>query len=753
MTPSGDGGQRSLTLVQRLLDALERSRADHDYALNGRTEPTGRDSKGHLKYAPPAWGVEDMAGGPPGERPGYRWDLTEGELGAALLRVYELVEGGDDDFDYRSPESGLTDAQRGVVDAFLERVINTYELLTEHQRQAMIDWVHWRLNFSEELKVAANIEVQQALAHLFLITGTQRHFDSDTLRMQMIRGLPSDDELRQAFEAESDRAGDEAQELIESLKWEGVLDEHGQPRPSPLSDMTKSRRGQEPYHPAVHAEFTGWQTGDGGWERRLDPDEERYTQDWFADGFRLGPPGERHPNAPPEDEIDPYYPPRIRDHTGTYDPLKRSSGQADRDIVITPDLVGLQEGLQFAGIALRHDERSASIQYTPYDDAGAVWFRLDDHSDGALWDDIARLCLFAKPSRVLEPARFLGQIRTDSRNALEHVSKCDAFQADYLDRLPDWDSVPRVDSLLQTAFDLDLGHPDAAAMSVMAARSILLGTVMRTREPGAKLDEMAVLIGGQGCGKSMFCAHLVPNFRNRREEWFSDALVLRSSGQHRDQAQALMGRVVVECAEMAGLSRADMDGLKAFLSRQVDHVRLPYDRLVKELPRRCVIVGTSNDAQPLPNDPTGLRRFLPVRILGRGPLPVNDHMDAIRDQLWAEAVYRFDMGERPIINDEMRGAQRRLTEVYRRSDEVVEELVAKYVAGKEEVRFIDILAAVADSTEKLKPQNLEGRTRIALQELGFQTLKVSGQRVWRKVESVPVEQQSLETTDEDGEPF
>ena len=752
MTPPDGDGTLSATLSQRLLDALERTRVAYDDAL-AALQPQGRDSRGRPRFTAPVWGVEDMSDGPSGERPEFRPDSVGGKLGEALLHFYELLEGSGGGFDYRSLDSGATAEERAEVDAWTGRVLNACDLLTENQRRAMIDWIHWRLVFDDELKVAANIEAQQALAHLFLITDTPRRFESDTLRMQKIRGLPSDDELRQAFEAESDRAESEALEIIESLKWEGILDEHEQPRPAPLSDMTRLRRGREPYHPQVHAEFTGWRAGDGGWERKPDPDEEQYEQDWFAEGFRLGPPGERHPNAPGEESIDPYDPPRIRDYTGTYDPSKRNSDQAGRDIVITPDLVGLQEGLQFTGIALRHDERSAAIQYTPYDDAGAIWFRLDDNSDGALWDDIARLCCFQKASGALEPARFLGQIRTDSRNALEHISKCDAFQSDYLDRLPDWDGVARVDSLLQTVFQLDLAHPDAASMGVFASRHIMVGAVMRTREPGAKLDEMVVLMGGQGSGKSMFCAHLVPNFRNKREEWFSDALVLRSSGQHRDQAQSLMGRVVMECAEMAGLSRADMDGLKAFLARQVDQVRLPYDRLVKDLPRRCVIIGTSNDAQPLPNDPTGLRRFLPVRILGCGPNPVDECMDSIRDQLWAEAIYRFDMGERPTIDDKMRAVQRRLTEVYRRSDEVVEDLVAKYVAGKDEVRFSDILTTVADSTEKLRPQNLEGRVRIALQQAhGFEPIKVAGQRVWRRKEQSVGERRSLAPT-EDGEPF
>ena len=713
-------------LTQRLMWAWEQKREDHEYALIHRSDPTGEDDKGRLIYAPPAWSAEDMGDGPHGENPEFVLEeLADESLRNALLRCFDKVE---PDFDYRDPDSGTSPEDRALVNAHLERALDSYEALTENQRQAMIDWGHYqpRMKLTNEMRKAVNVEAQQTLNTLFFLAGMRGAFDSHVERRQRVNGLMTDAELEATYQLHTDAAlstmvDDKGQpgavvETIEKLKWEGVLDHNGQPRPEPIPDMSHLREGNEAYHPAVHAEFTGWRPGDDGWGPKLEPLSESelvFQPGHFGGSLWLSPPGEEHPLQVPESELakDPHNPARIEDYVGQIDPFAPP-------VPIPEDSVGLELALQVAGMALRYDTRSGALQYTYHDPRSTLWERMDDNAEGALWDAIARLCVFERSNGGTVPARFVGQVRTDSRNTLQHKISVDAFARDYLYWLPDWDGINRVDTVLEDIFDLDTTLPDWKEMSVAAAKSILLGAILRIKEPGAKLDEIAVLIGPQGCGKSLFSALLVPE--RWRQHWFSDALILRSSGQHRDQAQSLLGRVIMECGEMAGMSRADVDGLKAFLARQTDHIRLPYDRLVSEFPRRCIIVGTSNDDQILPNDPTGLRRFLPVRIRDRGPHPIVHRMDELRDQLWAETKHRiYECDERPTITEDVRAAQQRSTEASRRSDEIVEDLVEAYAGTKTTLTLHEVLEHVSAKTENLKPQHLEGRVRYALKQSGF----------------------------------
>jgi len=144
---------------------------------------------------------------------------------------------------------------------------------------------------------------------------------------------------------------------------------------------------------------------------------------------------------------------------------------------------------------------------------------------------------------------------------------------------------------------------------------------------------MVVLEGEQGTNKSSALRILAV-----REEWFSDNLHL--SSEAKQWIESILGRWLVEAAELSGLRKGDVEGLKASLSRQVDQARMSYDRLVTEYPRQCVIIGTTN-AEYYLRDGTGNRRFWPVRI-------EKFDLDALRrdrDQLWAEAVMRESAGE------------------------------------------------------------------------------------------------------------
>lgn len=198
---------------------------------------------------------------------------------------------------------------------------------------------------------------------------------------------------------------------------------------------------------------------------------------------------------------------------------------------------------------------------------------------------------------------------------------------EYFDGLQ-WDGVQRVE-LLAPYY---LGAGDTPYLRLVS-RWWLLGAVARVMRPGAKVDTCPILEGRQGAGKSRAVQILAV-----RPEWFCDSPV--AIGE-KDGYQVLQGRLFVEFAELDSWSRADRNRLKAYLSQAQDTYRPPYGRAVVTVLRQCTMVGTTNDDVYL-DDPTGARRFLPIRC---GELQLGD-LERDRDQLWAEALVLYQQGVR-----------------------------------------------------------------------------------------------------------
>jgi predicted P-loop ATPase len=197
---------------------------------------------------------------------------------------------------------------------------------------------------------------------------------------------------------------------------------------------------------------------------------------------------------------------------------------------------------------------------------------------------------------------------------------------DYLGGLR-WDRVPRLDGWLHQAF----GTPLDAYHQAIGAK-FLIAAVRRVKQPGSKFDEVPVLKGGQGIGKSTALRKLFG------DQFFTDALPADIGGK--DAAMSLSGVWAIELAEIEQMARAEVETLKAFLSRQTDRFRPPYGRSFVERPRQCVLVGTTNSSGYL-RDATGNRRILPIECQFANVAWV----EANRDQLWAEAAAREAAGE------------------------------------------------------------------------------------------------------------
>ena len=264
------------------------------------------------------------------------------------------------------------------------------------------------------------------------------------------------------------------------------------------------------------------------------------------------------------------------------------------------------------GVTVSYDEFQDRLMVAGLPECG------DALNDAAM----TRLWLLTDERFRFRPGKeFFWDVVTDAarRNAFHPVR-------DYLAALT-WDGTPRLDGWL-TAYGGAEDTPYTRAVGAL----MLVAAVRRVRAPGCKFDEMVVFESEQGKNKSSALAVLAV-----RSEWFTDDLPLNADSKV--VIERLSGRWIVEAAELNGMRKSGIEHLKAFLSRQHDRARAAYARLVQEVPRQCVIVGTTNSERYLP-DGTGNRRFWPVRVEGFD-------LDALRrdrDQLWAEAAQRETSG-------------------------------------------------------------------------------------------------------------
>ena len=342
-----------------------------------------------------------------------------------------------------------------------------------------------------------------------------------------------------------------------------------------------------------------------------------------------------------------------------------------------------------------------------------VWEPVNQRSLANIREGIARQ-FFVKTKEGARPLLWGRDSFEETINALVFHHEIDPFEK-WLDTLPQWDGVVRLRTLLSDLF----GAP-ADALSEWASRYLFLGGVQRTYEPGCKIDEIPVLIGAQGIGKSAFARAAVPP---DLPELFTDGL--RFDMREREQVEVVMGRVVVEVSEMAGRGRAEIEHIKAFISRQDDgHVRLVWHRSTEHLPRRFVMIGTTNEPRDLPNDPAGLRRFVPVEL--EHGADVESHMTEHRNQLWAEAlVFYFHQEHRANLPRWLHEKQRERAEDHRDRDDLIEDAVERLQHQRGHYKLGELIDAMRPASDVS-----QARVVRALKNAGWTTTRTMNGRFW-----------------------
>ncbi len=243
------------------------------------------------------------------------------------------------------------------------------------------------------------------------------------------------------------------------------------------------------------------------------------------------------------------------------------------------------------------------------------------------------------------------RVHLETKYGLTGISKIqDAFDTfmqktaihtvrDYLDGLH-WDGEKRLDRVF-----IDYLGAEDTEYTRKVARLLFCSGVARIYAPGQKYDYLVVLIGPQGISKSTFARIMGVN-------WFSDSLKIIDM-KDKTAAEKLLGVWVVEISEMDGFGKVDSNTIKSFLSICEDRFRPAYGRYPVDKPQQFIALGTSNKRDFL-TDETGNRRFLPIDIGAQKPVrSVFSEMKTVIDQIWAEAVMRWRLGERTYPDAEM----------------------------------------------------------------------------------------------------
>lgn len=315
----------------------------------------------------------------------------------------------------------------------------------------------------------------------------------------------------------------------------------------------------------------------------------------------------------------------------------------DRRAVSGESAEGFAEGLAHIGLEVRRNEMSAQLEFrTP--DIG-IW-EAPDESSGPAWAQRFTDCVDALPLLVkhgqdgdipvpwrLTPRAF--EERCLAHGHLHRYHPAQAFLDELKARYAKWREKPT--EYLETLFTDSKRFACEDTTFNKHAPFMIYGQVLkRLLEPGARMRGIVILVGSQQAGKSAFIEALFPpEYRN----FHGQNLTLDSDVKR--MWESIRDHLIVECADMAGVSRARSGTLKGFLTRTWDTgIRPAWGRKAINVPRWCTIVGTADKADALPHDDAdelGYTRFLPV-TLGRG-WKLEKWMRKHCWELWCEAYH------------------------------------------------------------------------------------------------------------------
>jgi len=253
---------------------------------------------------------------------------------------------------------------------------------------------------------------------------------------------------------------------------------------------------------------------------------------------------------------------------------------------------------------------------------------------------------------------------------------------EYFDALPEWDGVERIGTWLLDYCAVVPTDDGQRAYVNEVGRRWLISAIARIMRPGCKADGVLILEGRQGARKSTTLRILAG------DDWFGDSL---PNLQSKDASDYVRGKWIIEMAELSNMNKAEVEVVKAFISRNSERFRPAYGRNEITYERQCIFAGSTNKTDYL-RDETGNRRFWPVKV---GPRCDTTSLKRDRDQIWAEALKCFNDGEPWWLAEDIETTAREEQES-RVSQDIWEGNVLQFLAGRPETSVAEVAKGALD---------------------------------------------------------
>ena len=208
-----------------------------------------------------------------------------------------------------------------------------------------------------------------------------------------------------------------------------------------------------------------------------------------------------------------------------------------------------------------------------------------------------------------------------------------------------WDEIPRAES-----FFIDVLGVEDNVYNRECTRKWLLASLTRIFNNGVKFDEMIILQGGQGIGKSTTLQRLSLGYYTDITEKLGDEVTFK-----------VMRTWLVELSELSTMIKTDSDSFKAWLSATKDTVRKKYGGDPDDYPRAFTVLGTTNNKEIL-KDRTGNRRYWLMYCEKDKIKSTIWSLDNIYIlQLWSEVYQWYKNGENLLISEETKQYMEKLS--------------------------------------------------------------------------------------------